>query len=158
MNFNKSKKNNIWSNALVEESLCQDIGKFTSIQNNENVIKVSNRDVESYEYTVDEIKDEKADKNPSKRNHLSIDTNLVNFVKKEKTSPLKQVKEEPTDSFEIKKRLGALVTYDESKSRAHIPVTEIDNEDLVTKEIAKYLQENNFELIGTLHLLLNSTY
>ena len=159
MNLNRAKKNNIWSNALVEDSLCQDIGKFSSIQNDENLIKVSNRDVESYEYSIDEPTNNETT-NTSKRNHLAIDTNLVNFVKTEKKSPVKSitVKEEPTDRIEIKKRLGALVTFDESKSRAHISVTEIDSEDLVAKEIAKYLQENNFELIGNFFIVNFKTY
>ncbi len=128
-NFNK--KNNIWSDTLIENSLCDDICKVSSFQSDKNVIKVSNRDIESYEYSVEEAT------KPNKKNHLFINLDLVEnkkeIVNKEKES--------------VKSRIGPLVTFDENKPRHHIKVSELDNDDLVSKEIIKHLKESNTEII-----------
>ncbi len=66
------KKNTIWSDALIENNLCDDIGKFSSLNNddeNNKLIKVKNRDVESYTYSVDQTKESKTITN---RNHLFL--------------------------------------------------------------------------------------
>lgn len=163
----KVKKNNIWSDTLIEESLCNDIGLFSSIKNDENVIKVSDRDVESYQYSNEEMtknsNEAATTATVAKKNHLAIDSNLVNFVSKE-PSLLKsgQNKKETlsgnnNEKSELKNRLGGLVTFDENKSRAHININEFDSEDIVASKIAKYLKENNMELMLRIVKVLGRT-
>lgn len=155
MNSNYKKKNNVWSDTLMEESLCSNINSISSFcgnsDGNKNVIKVANRDVESYEYPADQCTVNKADietKPKTKRNHLDIDPSLVNFIKNEKATEAKTTTvATDTATKPVKSRLGDLVAFDENKSRSHIPVSEIDSEDLVAKEIAKYLKEDNIDLI-----------
>lgn len=137
-NTNRPRKNNIWSDTLLEENLCSDIGKFSSILcDDENAIKVENRDVESYQYTIDDVK--KSSSVKDKRNHLTIDSSLVNFTK--------NIESKAKPDIPVKNRLGSLVSYDENKSRVHIAVSEIDNEATVAKVIAKHLREDKTELI-----------
>lgn len=153
MNSNHKKKNNVWSDTLMEESLCSNINSISSFcgNNDENVIKVANRDIESYEYPADQCTESKTDKEikpTTKRNHLDIDPSLVNFIKNEKATEAKTtIVTTDTATKPVKSRLGDLVAFDENKSRSHIPISEIDSEDLVAKEIAKYLKEDNIDLI-----------
>ena len=149
MDKNFKKKNNVWSDTLIEESLCSDINGLSSLcANNENVIKVNNRDVESYEYPAEFVAKEanttKVQTSAAKRNHLEIDPSLVNFIKAEKVAAKVAA---AVETQPVKARLGELVAFDENKSRSHILVSEIDSEELVAKEIAKYLKEDNFDLI-----------
>ena len=142
-----NRKNNIWSDSLIEESLCSDIGKFSSIGNHAHLIQVSNRDVESYEYSVDNDANSSTSNSNytnqklQKKNHLAIDntSNDPEIVK---------IKNNELDEKHIVgRKLGSLVTFDESKKRDRIHASEIDTEDAVAKEIARYCQEDKMELI-----------
>lgn len=132
------KKNTIWSDALLEETLCSGLGQSGTIRDTSHLIKVSDRDVESYEYPSNYDKVTEV----VKGNHLSaVVVESGEIVESERVE-------------EMKKRLGAvgfdetkLVEFDETKCRAHIPVTELDAEDMVAREIARYLKEENADLM-----------
>ncbi len=128
-------KNTIWSDSLLEDSLCSGIGQFSSIHNTDDLIHVSGRDVESYQYSASQTT-----KDTKSRNHLTG----PGLASKLQTTN----EEEIPKKEEVKKRLGALVAFDENKSRSRIHVTEIDTEENVAREIARYLQEEKIELIS----------
>ncbi len=135
--MSRNNKNTIWSDSLLEDSLCSGIGQFSSITNTDDLIHVSGRDVESYHYSTNQsIKDTKS------RNHLTGIDLVSKSTKEEKVGTGKETPKE-----DVKKRLGALVAFDENKSRSRIHVTEIDSEENITKEIARYLKEEKIELI-----------
>ena len=129
-------KNTIWSDSLLEDSLCSGIGQFSSITNTAELIHVSGRDVESYQYSVNQTT-----KDTKSKNHLTGPDLAPKSINEEEGARKEASKEE------VKKRLGALVAFDENKSRSRIHVTEIDTEDNVAREIAKYLREEKIELI-----------
>jgi len=133
------KKNNIWSDTLIETNLCDDVcSKFSSFDDPEpekldNFVIKQDRCIESYDFTKRPVKTSPGSQ--SKKNHLSlIDCNQAkqsNFVK----------------NNNINERIGPLVQFDENKSRAHIIANEFDSNELVTKEIVKHLNEPKSELI-----------
>lgn len=126
-------KNTIWSDSLLEDSLCSGISQFSSISNTDELIHVSGRDIESYQYSASQT----TQKNAKIKNHLRSPAAREGMDAK---------KEIPRE--DVKKRLGALVAFDENKSRSRIHVTEIDTEENVAKEIARYLNEEKIELIS----------
>lgn len=128
--MSSKSKNNIWRNALQEQTLCEDMEKFNSLANedDEKVIKVE-RGVESFKYSLDQFE---AKENQQKKNHLACDDK----------------KEEARERDDAKERIGESVYFDPLKSRSHILASESDSETSVVKEILKQLKETNSDIIS----------
>jgi ribosomal protein S6 len=133
MNKLNKRKQKLWSDALNEQILCDDlnaIGKLPS--DKKNLIKIE-RGVETYLYSTE---NENTKQMETPKNHLSITKPLG-------THNNKSDSEEPS----LAERIGPAVEFDENKSRAHILVTEFDSETAVVKEIVKQLNEIKSDLM-----------
>ena len=143
------QKYKIWSNCLLEESLCDDIFKKGSLSTkceDRNVIQVTNRDVENYQYKIDE---DECDQNVSKprivsKNHLAFEENHSNF---NATCITKSSRPKIVDDTFLN-RIRPMTAFDESVSRDHIKANEFDSEEVVAREIARLLKEPKIELIS----------
>ena len=141
------KKNNIWSNTLIETDLCEDVcSKFLSfdsdpIKTDLNSIVKQDRNIEAYDF-IKLMNPKISPDKLSNKNHLSsIDYNKAKqAVQANLTKPL-------INKRNLSERIGPLVQYNENKSREHILANEFDSDELVTKEIAKHLNEPKLELI-----------
>jgi phosphorylated adapter RNA export protein len=125
--------NNVWSNVLVEEDLCETVAKLNKSQDGDSYR--SDRGVESYE--ID-------DKNRIKfqnQNHLNLNPKLINNL-----IPLNTNKDFSIHS--VKDRLTQISTYDETKKRDHIKATQYDTDAKVTKEIMFILNEERDNVIS----------
>jgi hypothetical protein len=127
MNINNANKNKlkIWSNVLVEQTLCENIDSFGLTQITDQV-NDKQRGVETYVYN----------KEPNSTNNKTNHQNDAD-----------QPKHRLQEQREIKDRLGPLIKFDENKSRTHIRVTELDTDELVIREIARCLEEPNIDVI-----------
>lgn len=126
-NFEMSKLNlkkfNLWTDTLNEENLCETIGTIDFSEEEPR----KERGVESYKFE-------------SKARENTLTRSKFKRLRKKKN------KKSPT-SQEIGERLGPLVSFDESKPRSHIRVSEIDTDDAVVKEIARVLDEPKDDVI-----------
>ena len=174
----KSKNLHIWSDVLREENLCETLNKIDILdagaQDTDEDTSANFRGVESYAYKNDKLNEvfreaAKAKAAPSSTSKHQSRPSLS----KSKRRKLKRLKNQavnsPTlrantcadssltirrDSKPMKERLGPLVTFDESKTRAHILVSELDSEEMVAKEIATCLREPKGEIISNEDFLM----
>ena len=136
-NKSRLKKNNIWSDTLIETNLCDDVcSKFSSFdaepeEKLSSLVVKQDRCIESYDFTKKPVKTSLGSQDKNKNHLSSINCNQA------KQSSLSSINE----------RIGPLVQFDENKSRSHIIANELDSNELVTKEIVKHLNEPKSELI-----------
>ncbi|RNA17674.1 Phosphorylated adapter RNA export [Brachionus plicatilis] len=119
------KKFNLWTDTLNEENLCETIG---TIDFSEDQPK-KERGVESYKFE-NKVQEKVIPRPKNQRRKKKI-------VRQETTC----------SSLDIGERLGPLISFDESKPRSHIRVSEIDTDDSVAKEISRILQEPKDDVI-----------
>lgn len=120
----------VWSDALNEENLCESL---TGLSNTEKKLnEEKQRGVESYNFKDAKIRQSVVASNP-----FGSTLNETNKSNEEPAQPKAPVKD----------RIGAKVFYDESKPRLNV-ISELDSEELVTKQIAKLLKEPNDDIIS----------
>lgn len=122
------KKFQLWTDTLNEENLCETIGTidFSDQQPKKE------RGVESYKFES-QVQEKEFTRSKQKRHRKRKNKNSL--------------KSETSSSLEISERLGPLVSFDETKPRPHIKVSEIDTDDAVAKEIARVLHEPKNDVI-----------
>lgn len=122
------KKFHLWTDTLNEENLCETIEKidFSDQQPKKE------RGVESYKFES-KIQEKVFTRSKQKRQRK----------KKNKDS----LKSKTLSNLDICERVGPLVSFDETKSRSHIRVSEIDTDDAVAKEITRFLHEPKNDVI-----------
>jgi hypothetical protein len=153
MSHNLKKSLKVWSDTLNEEIL---VDSFASPNLLSEKKPNRERDVESYEFKSENYDDNKqrirgpskSDKNLPNKNHLSSN-NQSNKNRRLSSQKAKTfLSENRNEDLHIRDRLGSKVSYDESKSRAHIKASDLDLDDVVAKEITKHLREPKDDIIG----------
>lgn len=157
MSFKKVRRNNVWSNVLCEQVLCDDIVKFT-VNLDESGKNEIDRGVESYEISLVDQTQIENNLEPVDKKESRQSQNLENknqLTDKKKRRPKKNKKKKSLDKSLIQNAIELTktaqsetsITYDLNKNRDHIQANEFDTDDIVIKEIVKQLNEQKSDLI-----------